>query len=170
MNANTLAPSYDIIDNTDKKFRVWIDRYTTFEQSDEVLIFRTPTSYGETSFNNNQPFFQTGIFPLAVETDDIEAFVNVTMPPPTSLQGEESNPSIVVEITWEHPINTIYQPYIAQYKVVEDGLVVDDLPDTPISTAGDGLGLPSEPLFYPGTFADYRIDTYYNIAGIEYIR
>jgi len=169
-NPNSIVTGFDQVDDTDKSFRLYIDRGLPIEQFDDVTILKTPTSYSDGAFNNDQQYLKFEIDPQPVESDDITAFVSVVMPPPTNVQGEELGASIVVEVTWEHPINTIYQQYIAQYKVVENTLVVDDIPDVPISTAGDGLGLPTETKFYAGTFADYRIDTYYNIAGVEYVR
>jgi hypothetical protein len=76
----------------------------------------------------------------------------------------------VVEVSWQHPIDAVEQTYIAQYKVVENGTVVDEIPDVPLWNAGNGAGPPTDPLFYAGTYANYRIDTYYNIAGVEYVR
>ena len=40
----------------------------------------------------------------------------------------------------------------------------------PIPNAGDGGGPPSGSLKYDGTFADYRIDTYYNISGKKFVK
>lgn len=173
INGNTLTPHFDEVDGTDKTFRLWIDRYTPFEQFDDVRIIKTPTSFADCSFNYAQSIVGGELDPQPVECTDITAFVSVTVPPPSSLEGEDpAGANIVVEVSWAHPTtNTRFNPYIEQYKVIENGtLVVDELPDVPIPDAGDGTGPPSETLQYDGTFADYRIDTYYNIAGKKFVK
>jgi len=172
INGNTLTPQFDEVDSTDKVFRLYIDRYTGFEQFDDVVILKTPTSFAGCSFTTDQQTITFELDPQPVDCGDITAFVSVTVPPPSSLEGEDpAGASIVVEVSWAHPIlNTRFVPYIEQYRVVEDTLVVDNVPNSPIPTAGEGGGPPSDTLQYDGTFAEYRIDTYYNIAGIKIVK
>lgn len=173
INAATLTPHFDAVDSTDKKFRLWIDRSTPFEQFDDIVILKTPTSFTDCSFNTDQSsVVENELDPQPVECVDITEFVSVTVPPPSSLSGEDpAGATIVVEVSWAHPTANIrFLPYVEQYKVVENTLVVDNLPDVPIPDAGDGNGPPSETLQYDGTFADYRIDTYYNIAGKKFVK
>ena len=172
INGTTLTPHFDAVDSTDKTFRLWLDRGTPFEQFDDVRILKTPTDFCSTGFNDNQPSITLGFDPSPVDCSDITAFVNVSVPPPTSLTGEEPGNSIVVEVSWEHPIdNTRFLPYIEQYKVIENGtLEVMALPPAPIPDAGDGTGPPSGTKQYDGTFATYRVDTYYNISGMKFVR
>lgn len=169
-NSNTLTPFFDAVDGVDKVFTIYLDRYTPYEQSDEVRIIKTPTSFCSMGTDPDRQWFRSGIDPDPVACDDITEFVNVTVPDPTTIHGEEPGSQTIVEVTWQHPGHQQHDPYIEQYKVVENGIVVDDIPDVPIWDAGDGTGPPTEPLFYAGTFATYRIDTYYNIAGVKYVR
>ncbi len=172
INDNTLTPEFVAVDNTDKIFRLWIDRYTPFEQFDDVRILKTPTSFADCGFNYIQSVVGGELDPQPVECTDITAFVNVSVPPPSSLEGEEPGSAVVVEISWAHPtVNTRFNDYIEQYKVIENGtLVVANVPAVPIPDAGEGNGPPTDPLEYNGTFADYRIDTYYNIAGKKFVK
>jgi len=173
-NANTLTPFFDFVDNTDKVFRLWIDRGTPYEQFDDVLILKTPTSFEQCSFSDNNPSTRDLLDPIPVDCNDILSFVNVSMPPPTSLEGEETGASIDIEITWSHPGDPVKDLHIEQYQVFENNVLVDSIPDTPIPTAGDiqgaGGGPPSDPLLYMGTLAEYRIDTLYNIGGRKFVR
>lgn len=170
--AGTLTPFFDFVDGTDKIFRLWIDRGTPYEQNDSVRIYKTPTSFCLTSFkhDNPTPYFNFTLDPIPVDAATITSAVEVSIPPPTSLEGEELGSTTTITVGWQHPGDSFRDNYIAQYKVIENGIEVDSLPDVPIPTAGDGNGLPSEPLTYVGQLATYRIDTYYNIAGQEYVR
>ncbi len=172
INGATLTPHFDAVDGTDKRFRLWIDRGTPFEQYDDVAILKTPTSFADCGFINTQSTVGGELDPREVDCVNITEFVNVIVNPPTSLSGEDPlGATIVVEVSWAHPtVNTRFLPYIEQYKVVENTLVVDSLPDVPIPDAGDGTGPPSETLQYAGTFAEYRIDTYYNISGKKFVK
>jgi len=168
--SNTLTPFFDAVDGTDKVFRCYVDRGTPYEQYDDVTIWKTPTGICDTSYAPDQQYFNLPLDPQPVECDSFASFVSVTVPPPTSLEGEETGSQTIVEVTWNHPVDTIHQAYIEQYQVFEDGVLVDSLPDTPIWDAGDGPGPPTETLQYNGTFAEYRVDTLYNIAGRKFIR
>lgn len=174
VNANTLTPHFDFEDSTDKVFRLYIDRGTPYEQFDDVKIWKTPTSLGECFFNNNQQTYADVLDPLPVACDDITAEVEVIVPPPTSLQGEETGYIINYIIRWQHPGDTVKDLHIEQYRVYENTLEVDRLPDTPIPNAGDIQGAaggpPTETLEYYGTLAEYRIDTHYNIGGRNFVR
>lgn len=170
LQANTLTPFFEAVDSTDKKFRIWIDKGTPYEQYADVYIWKTPTSLGTASFDYDNSYFNLTLNPQPVECSSITPFVDVRVPSPTSLDGEETGTQTVVVVSWDHPTNTVYQPYIAQYRVVENGTEVDFLPTAPIVDAGDGTGPPTETLTYDGTFAQYRIDTYYNIAGQEFVK
>ena len=169
-DSNTLTPYFNVVDGTDKSFRVWIDKNTPLEQFDDVNIIKTPTSDGYFAVHRNQQYFGSGINPSAVTCEDITPFVDVYVPPPTTIRGEETGSVTSVIVSWQHPGNVPNDSYISQYVVMENGIAVDYIPDVPIFDAGEGTGPPSEPLEYVGTFAQYRIDTYYNIAGFEYVR
>lgn len=174
INGNTLTPHFDAVDSTDKTFRVYIDRGTPIEQFDDVMILKTPTSFANCSMKYDQPAPNNiALDPYPVDCADITAFVNVSVDPPTVLEGEDTGGvNIVVELEWEHPIvNTRFNAFIEQYTVVENGtLIVHSVPPVPIPIAGDGGGPPTDPLEYDGTFADYRIDTYYNISGKKFVK
>ena len=172
MDGNTLTPSFSGDDNTDKTFRLWIDRGTPFEQFDDVRILKTPTSFPIGSFNNDNQFLTYPLDPPPVACNDITASVEVEIPPPTSSHGEEIGSTINIFIDWLHPGNSETDEHIEQYRVVENNVDVGFFPLTPISNAGDrpGGGPPSGTLRYTGMLAEYRIDTYYNIGGFDYYR
>lgn len=172
--ANTLTPFFDFVDTTDKIFRLWIDRGTPYEQYDDVRILKTPTSWCNPAFKSDNSSFTFVLDPAPVSCENITPFVSVVVPPPTSTHGEETSFNITVDVSWTHPGDPIQDLHIEQYRVIEDGVEVDLIPDVPIPTAGDILGTaggpPSEPLTYSGTLAEYRIDTYYNIGGRKFVR
>jgi len=174
INGNTLTPYFDSTNNTDVVFRLYIDRNTPYEQFDDVLILRTPTSFPKAAFKSDNSKMNLTLDPLPVDCADIQAFVNVSVPPPTSLHGEEFGSTIEIEVTWAHPGDPVKDLHIEQYRVYENEIHVDSIPDTPISNAGDiqgaGGGPPTETLLYPGTLATYRIDTHYNIGGRKFVR
>lgn len=171
IGANTLTPTFDAVDGTDKVFRCYIDQGTPYEQFAEVTIFKTPVSFPGFGWNPSQNWVGDPFTLLPVDAGTITSFVDITVPPPTSTHGEELGSVTVVEVEWDHPGQEVYDKYISQYKVVENGTEVDEVPDTPtLFDSNAGTGPPTDARFYVGTFATYRIDTYYNINGIEYIR
>lgn len=174
INPNTLTPHFDFVDNTNKEFRLYIDRGTPYEQYDDVTILKTPTSFPQCSFDETQNTYSDPLNPIPVACDDITMEVEVIVPPPTSLEGEETGYIINYILRWLHPGDPVKDLHIEQYRVYENTLEVDRLPDTPIPNAGDiqgtGGGPPSETLEYYGVPAVYRIDTHYNIGGREFIR
>ena len=173
-NANTLTPYFNYTDGSDKVFRFWIDKGTPEQQFDDMTVYRTPTSRTSAGFDSEQQSFTYTLDPPAVNCVDIIANVVSIVPPPTSLEGEEAGTTYNIVVSWQHPGNTITDPHIEQYRVLENGFEVDSIPPTPIATAGeiDGTagGPPSDPLEYYGTLALYKIDTYYNIGGFKYLR
>lgn len=175
-NANNLNPYYDEVDPSDKIFTIYIDRGTPYEQSASTKVFGTPTSFGSpsTDQDGNTVQLTDTLDMLPVACDDIEAFVNVSVDPPSSTHGIETGVNINIEVTWDHPGDPIKDLHIEQYRVVENGSDVAFYPPTPLPLAGEilgaGEGPPSMPLFYLGMLANYRIDTYYNISGKKYVR
>lgn len=175
-NQFNINPYYDEVDSSDKVFTIYIDRGTPYEQSASTKVFGTPTSLASGSCESTGFSVQKNdiLDMLPVACDDIEAFVNISVDPPTSTHGVETGVNIDIELTWDHPGDAVKDLHIEQYRVVENGVDVGFYPPTPLPLAGEilgaGEGPPSMTLFYLGILANYRIDTYYNISGMKYVR
>lgn len=167
-----ISTFYTVSGTGDKEFRFTIDNNTSSEQSDELTVFDTPISNFEgfsvgTPADNDQT-----LDPIPVNFDDINGNVVASMPPPSSDFGEET-PTTTFILTWSHP-GGIHDPWITQYNVEENAVIVDNKPTTPLAPVATGvtpLGPPTDTLQYDGgALTTYRIITNYNIWGAEFIR
>jgi len=139
-------------ESSDKIFRFWIDRYTIFAQYDDVTIWGTPTETTPASLFGST--FRTGLTNVdPVPCSSIAATINISAPPPISLQGDGPPASVVFIITWSLPSNPLYSAYLTSMELYENNILVGTY--SPVATRT-----------YTGIPAIYKVLSKFNVNGI----
>jgi len=149
INDDQLTVSYSqlLLDETDKEFKITIDKGTTAEQSDTVIVYSTPTTLASTSF----PVSATAVTP-ADPIENMQVVASAAFPP----HGGVTNPEVATTpsflITWDLPSDAVIQSSVSQMTLLENNVPVSTY------TLGDVLE-------YQGSPSNYTVLTEYVIAG-----
>jgi hypothetical protein len=169
---SAITTFYTVAGTGDKAFRFYIDKGTSLEQFDDIIVYDTPISDFE-SFSVSPNVSNTKqLDPIPVNVDDINGSVVASMPPPSTDFGEET-PVTTFTLTWTHP-NGYHDDWIVQYNIEENSIVTNNIPSAPLSPVATGdtpAGPPADPLTYEGgALTTYRIITNYDIWGAQFVR
>jgi hypothetical protein len=167
-DADTLNPYFVAVDTTDKAFRLWIDKNTPNVQTGVINIFKTPISKNICSFTPLNFELNVGVNLQPVACDDILGTLRVIVPPPTSVEGEETSYILELDVEWSHPGETA-DIFINQYRIYKNSALVASLPTSPLPITSEGGGPPTDQLLYTDELATYRVDAHYSVGGQEYV-
>lgn len=151
-STDTLNTSYLQIpnDETDKHFRITIDKDLPEEQSDVVIVYATPTSLIQGSISKNDTSHYTPSDP--VPCDSIVVTTSAIVPIPTPVRDDDVAVTEVFDVSWDLPEDPLLQPFIEEMILYENG--------TPVATY-----LPTDTLTYSGGPELYNILTNFLVNG-----
>jgi len=137
------------LDETDKEFRVTIDKFFPEEQSSTVTVYATPTSIATTKFWVDSKNFTPA---TPVDFNTINVTTSAQIPEPLGVRNNNVTPIEIFKIFWDIPPDIILQPFLTQMTLFEN--------DIPVATY-----LPTDLLEYLGGPNVYNVSSDYIVNG-----
>ena len=152
-----LTTSYNQLTNdvTDKEFRITIDQGTLEEQTDEIIVYATPTSLPTTSFPaaswNGIP--SDAVIDLSVDT-------GASIPVPQNVRDVDVVVTPLFDVVWSIPPDVILQPFVVGYELFENS------GGSPLNFTSVATYDPGDTLLYAGGPHEYYVITNFVVNGV----